>query len=122
MSTHHSLHRLGAALPALSVAAALAVALAIATPAAPAVVADSGQTTTVTPGPPTWPSHPRPIAESSAAATAPGSNVSTTSSGFDWGSAGIGAAVAAAGLFAVAFGASRINRRRLQRLRSAPTH
>ncbi|MGZ6641815.1 MAG: hypothetical protein ACXVFT_08260 [Solirubrobacteraceae bacterium] len=117
----HPLNQRSAGDAARSMAAALALALALATPAVPAAAAVSRNTTAVAPGPPTWPVNPRPIARSSTAVNAPGSTVSAPSSGFDWGSAAVGAACAA-GLLAIALGVARIHRRRLRRLRSAPTH
>src|SRR5436189_3709226 len=82
----------------LAVAVALALSLAVA-PAAFAIPADLN-TPTTTPqvtlhsGPPTWPAHPQPLHAPVAVAT-------TAGEGFDWGSAGIGAA-AMAGLILIA--------------------
>ena len=81
----------------LAVAVALALSLAVA-PAAFAIPADLN-TPTTTPqvtlhrGPPTWPAHPQPL-------HAPVAFATTAGEGFDWGSAGIGAA-AIAGLILI---------------------
>jgi hypothetical protein len=58
---------------------------------------------TVPPAAPSWPANPQPIQPHHAAAS--------TSSDFDWGSAGIGAA-AGIGAFMIAFGGAAVLRRR----------
>ena len=58
---------------------------------------------TVPPAAPSWPAHPQPIQPQHAAAS--------TSSDFDWGSAGIGAA-AGIGAFMIALGGVAVMRRR----------
>jgi len=91
----------------LAVAVALALSLAVA-PAAFAIPADLN-TPTTTPqvtlhsGPPTWPAHPQPLHAPVAVAT-------TAGEGFDWGSAGIGAA-AMAGLILIALAGVLVVRR-----------
>ena len=67
------------------------------------------------PGPPTWPTNPQPIA-------AYHSTVQATDTGFDWDSAGIGAAASAAILAAGMAGAGAVRRRRGARPRSLTTH
>jgi hypothetical protein len=88
--------------------AALLGAAALAGPAA-AVPADPVST-----GPPS-PAIPQPIVQ-------PGAPVDARSSGFDWGSAGIGAA-GGVGAFAIALaGTTGMRRRRVARPRSVATH
>jgi hypothetical protein len=70
-----------------------------------------GEATTQTPAPPRWPANPQPITRSGAVVNAP-------APGFDWGSAGIGAA-AGVGSLAIALGvAGEMRRRRVTRPRS----
>ena len=73
----------------------------------------SADTTPVAP-PPTWPANPQPIGQ-------PDQAVSASSSGFDWDSAGMGAAAAA--LFAIALaGVAGLRRRRTAGPGSVATH
>ena len=82
--------------------AAVLSAAAVAGPAA-AAPTDPAVSPPVAQKAPTWPINPQPIAQHSMAATA-------TSSGFDWGSAVIGAAVV--GTFAIALAGSTVLLRR----------
>jgi hypothetical protein len=98
---------------------ALATAAAIAAIAAPASLAqtsdlrspdaqDAAAGRIVATGPPTWPASPQPV-------TTPRVVVSASSSGLDWGSAGVGAA-AVLGTFAIAAaGVLGLRRRRIAR-------
>jgi len=80
----------------------------------PAELAPSDPTTPDA-APPTWPANPQPIIQPTAAADAP-------SSGFDWGSGGIGAA-AGIGAFAIALaGTAGMRRRRVARPPSVTAH
>jgi hypothetical protein len=75
-----------------------------AAPKANVYVAPAGEYRgTVSPASPSWPANPQPIRPQHAAAS--------TSSDFDWGSAGIGAA-AAIGAFMIALGGAAVLRRR----------
>jgi hypothetical protein len=99
----------------LLTAACIAMFIGLAGPAAAA------------PTPPTWPTNPQPIAEPAAAAPAwpanpqplarPAASVHASSSGFDWGAAGIGAGSVAV-LAGVALGSIAVVLRRRRKPQS----
>lgn len=79
----------------------------------PAELSLSRATPAVAP-PPTWPTNPQPIGQAN-------TSVNTPSSGFDWGSAGLGAGAAAAVLAIALAGAAGARRRRTTRPHSVAT-